>query len=181
MKKDEAKKKEYSEHIKASIRYAKKNRWPMCAILRQYWRVSHLEDDKPAGSEFVTSAVIKPVVEAQVAALTPRNPKTRVVPRKEYFDSAKGKVMAEKTTELVQKISDYDIEQTNAREQFKRAVRDGKLLGMGCVEIGWDPWIGTSPVVKRTLDAGEDTGKEEKTQTNLRYQEYIRKAAPFLR
>ena len=178
--KDAAKKREYLDQIQAAIRFAKKNEWPMCAVMRQYWRVSHIPSDNVQGSEFVTSAVIKPVVEAQISAIVPRNPKMRAVPRKEFFEVEGGKVAAEKTAKLVEKIVDFDLEQTNAREQFKRAARDGKLLGMGCIEIGWDPWIDTSPLVKRSIDATEGSTKQT-TETNLRYQEYIRKAAPFLR
>jgi len=127
-----------------------------------------------------------PVVEAQVAGLMPRNPRTRAIPRKEFFqtrqDGHAATISADKTVPVIEKISDFDIEQCDLRGQGKRAIRDGRLLGLGCIEVGWDPYFGKQAIVERTIEPDEtaSTGKV-KVKTHLRYQEYIRKASPYFR
>lgn len=185
----------YLESINASTRYARNKVWPRYARLRSFWRYSCLPTDVPVESsdiqlaggmtqDFVRSAVIMPVVEAQVAGLMPRNPKTRAIPRKEFFptkkDGVAATISAEKTVPVIEKLSDYDIEQCDLRGQGKRSVRDGRLLGMGVMEVGWDPFFGKVPIVERTVEPDSD-GSGAKIKTNLRYQEYIRKAAPYFR
>lgn len=191
----EDRQKSYLESINASSRYAREKVWPRYARLRSYWRYSCLPQDAPTeafdpqlaggvNQDFVRSAVIMPVVEAQVAGLMPRNPKVRAVPRKEFFqtsrDGVAATISAEKTIPVVEKLSDYDIEQCDLRGQGKRSIRDGRLLGLGAMEVGWDPFFGKVPMVERTIEP-DSMGAGVKIKTNLRYQEYIRKAAPYYR
>ena len=185
----------YLETLNSSTRYAREKVWPRYARLRSYWRYSCLPTEAPVDSidlqlaggqmgDFVRSAVIMPVVEAQVAGLMPRNPKTRAKPRKEFYstrkDGAAATISADKTIPVIEKLSDYDIEQCDLHGQGKRSIRDGRLLGMGAVEVGWDPWFGKTVIEERVVNP-DDTDGKVKMKTNLRYQEYIRKASPYYR
>lgn len=183
---DKAKWTEYRTQLDASLRYARDVIWPRYRVLRDYWRKAALQVEEPAEGEFVRSAVIHPIVESKTAALVPRNPKCRAVPRKEFFTTRMNgetvTLQAEKTIPVVEKVCDYDIEQCDLRGSGKRGVREGQLLGLGCIEVGWDPWFGKKAIVERRVQT--EYGEEQKgpqVKTALRYQEFLRRAAPFYR